>query len=45
MNYFVEDYVSDEPKAFFTRDHVDCDAMAILTGAALVVQTRDCPIS
>ncbi|KAH7153103.1 cytochrome P450 [Dactylonectria macrodidyma] len=34
IHYFIEDYKSKEPKAFFTQERLECDAQAILIGAA-----------
>ncbi|KAF7543399.1 hypothetical protein G7046_g10009 [Stylonectria norvegica] len=34
VGHFIEDFRSEKPKAFFTREHIECDAQAILVGAA-----------
>ncbi|KAH6977010.1 cytochrome P450 [Ilyonectria sp. MPI-CAGE-AT-0026] len=34
IHYFIEDFKSDKPKAFFTHEHLESDAGAFLIGAA-----------
>ncbi|KAF7547929.1 hypothetical protein G7Z17_g7386 [Cylindrodendrum hubeiense] len=34
IHYFMEDFKSDKPKAFFTHEHLESDSQAILIGAA-----------
>ncbi|CAM1510458.1 Fc.00g007930.m01.CDS01 [Cosmosporella sp. VM-42] len=34
FHYFMDDFRSEKPKSFFTKEHLECDAQAILIGAA-----------
>ncbi|KAH7133334.1 cytochrome P450 [Dactylonectria estremocensis] len=34
FHYFIDDFESKEPQVFFTQGHLECDAQAILIGAA-----------